>query len=317
MIGDSSNPKTIPLEYSCGLITREFKITMMYEHQRWLTADGVFHGCEDSTGVSVRNYRDENNCLCLGDYLRDGWPEAGTGARWYPRDRCVHVFADDLFLCPKCGTFSLVDLGFDPLDKLGLKIEGKRIQHWPTETLVTAECAQRIRSFCQDRLAIKEFFFKECDDKKACKEVQQIAMRRLRSVYGWGQKKRQTEIPPPPLDRLPPPKIEKEKKAERLPWDEGHIYLIHMSGHYKIGIAKDTKKRISGIKTSSPFEIEILKSWRCKRPAIIEKIMHTLFGEHRVRGEWFRLPDEVVKYLLTVEDVRKEFAPDQSEGDTD
>jgi uncharacterized protein YlaI len=319
MTEDSSNPKIIPLDYSCGLITREFKVTMMYEHQCWLGRDGVYKGNEDSTGVSVRNYRDVNGGLNGGleSYLMYGWPEAHQAARWSHRNQCVSVFADDLFLCPKCGAFRLVYLGFNPLDKLGLKIEGKRIQDWPTKTLVTEECAQRIRSFCQGRLTIKEFFFKECDDKKACKGVRQIAMRRLRNVWGWGKKERQTEIPPPPPDLLLPPKIETEKKAERLPWDEGHIYLIRITDHYKIGRAKDIKKRIAGIKTSSPFEIEILKSWHCKRPDIIEKIMHTRFGEHRVKGEWFRLPDEVVKYLVTVEDVRKEFAPDQLEGETD
>ena len=315
MTGDSTNPKTIPIDYACGLIVREFKDTLMYEHQFGLAADRIYYGYGHSKGVSKRNYRDVNGCL--ESYLMHGWPEAEPGARWTHYDKIVTVFADDLFLCPKCGTFRLNDLGDDPLEKLGLKMEGKEIEYWPEKTLVTEECERNFRHFCETRLETKEFYLKECDDEKACNEVRQIAMRRLHAVYGWGKKGRQTEILPPPLDLLPPPKIETEKKAEHLPWDEGHIYLIRISDHYKIGIAKDIKKRISGIKTSSPFEIEILKYWRCKRPDIIEKIMHTRFGDHRVRGEWFRLPDEVVKYLLMVEDVRKEFAPDQSEGETD
>lgn len=295
MTADSANPKTIPADYSCGLIFREFKKTMMHERTRWLGRDRMFSGNEDGS-IERRYYFGIN--ACLERYSKLGWPKGDQSARWNHRERRVEIFADDLFLCPKCGTFNLLDLGSNPFQSLGLDIRGKIFTPWPLKTLVTEECAEEIRSFCQSRLEIKEFFFKECDDSKLCEEVRRLALSRLRP------KKKTHSLFPAPITE-----IKTERVPEKLPWDEGHVYLIRCGAFYKIGIAKDTRKRISGLKTSSPFEMEMVKSWRCNRPDEIESILHKRYAEHRFRGEWFKLPEEILKSLLVVEDLRKEFVP--------
>jgi Meiotically up-regulated gene 113 len=69
---------------------------------------------------------------------------------------------------------------------------------------------------------------------------------------------------------------------------------------------------LSGLKTSSPFEMELLKKWRCKRPDIIEARLHERFKEFRVRGEWFKLSADIIQSLLNLPDLNAEFP-----GETD
>jgi Meiotically up-regulated gene 113 len=217
----------------------------------------------------------------------------------------VEVFIDDLFLCPKCGTFTLVDLGSDDLGRLGIKIEGKLIRTWPTQFRVTSECARQIRQFCQSRLGVKEFLFKECDDAKVCETVRAYAL--SRRDYRTKRSKEQLQFPEPIPD------IKTVRKPEQLPWDEGYVYLVRCGGFYKIGLAKDANKRLSGLKTSSPFEIEMVKTWRCKRPDTIERTLHEQFEKFRVRGEWFQFTEDVLQALLNLQDLNKEFPSDETE----
>jgi hypothetical protein len=209
-----------------------------------------------------------------------------------------------LFLCPKCGEFRHAEFESNHLDRLGLKIEGEMIRAWPEQYRITNECASQIRQFCESRLQTKEFFLKECDDAKVCEIVRGHALSRFRREYGTKRSKEFLQLP------QPLPDIPAVRKPEKLPWDEGYVYLVRCGGFHKIGLAKDADKRLSGLKTSSPFEMELLKKWRCKRPDTIEAHLHERFKSFRTRGEWFQLSEQVVQSLLKLEDLNAEFPAD-------
>ena len=80
-----------------------------------------------------------------------------------------------------------------------------------------------------------------------------------------------------------------------------------LSSRKKIGIAIDANKRLKGIQTSCPFPVEILKTWKSENALAVEQAMHRQFAEHRLNGEWFKLPDCVLAMLNGIEDIDSEF----------
>jgi hypothetical protein len=297
---NSINPEVIPHDYSCGLVFRTFETTLIHEHTSWLGRNGIFYD-NDRSDILGRYFTEPN--ACLERYLVFGWPEIKPGARWNHRERTVEVFADDLFLCPNCGEFSMKELWLDSPDILGLAIEGEQIARWPRETKVTPECAQSIREFCQSRLNTDEFSLKSCEKKIQCRQFRAGALDRARHKWGWKDKQGEQDR----LDEA----AEREKRIEQLLLNEGFVYLIQLDEFFKIGIAKDVQKRLSSIKVSTPHSVELIKSWRCRNPLTLEKRMHAQFKQYKVQGEWFRLPEDAVNFLLAIQDLRKEFAPDE------
>lgn len=295
----------IPADYSCRLVYRRFKDTLVHEYSHSMRHDGTYVS-SDGIGTSSRHYCGIN--ACLERFLRSGWPERDMAARWNHRERTVAVFVDDLFLCPKCGTFRLTEIASDDLNSLGIDFRGKILDVRAGREIwkLTDECAQRVRAYCESRLGVKEFFFKECDNAKGCEEERRHALSRFRREYGVKRTNAQPPFPEPLTE------LKTVRPPEKLPWDEGYVYLFRCGGFYKIGLAKDANKRLSGLKTSSPFEIEMVKSWRCKRPDTIERILHDRYDKFRVRGEWFQLAEDVLQSLLTLEDLNKEFPSDET-----
>lgn len=295
-----TNPEIIPPDYSCGLIFRGFQVTLIHEHSRWLGRDGILHGNERSDVVS-RHFWGVN--ACLEHYLMAGWPKAHPGARWNHRERSVSVFADDLFLCPDCGRFNLVDLGDHPLDVLGLEIEGEQIERWPSKIKLTSKSTEQFRNYCQSRLNIDEFELKKCERKVKCRQFCAGALDRARHVWGWKDNQSEQER----LAKV----AEEDKRIEQLLLNEGFVYLIRMGEFFKIGIANNFQTRLSAMRVNTPHNVELLKNWRCRNPRDFEKRMHLRFREFKVQGEWFRLPEDVVAFLIAMDDVSKVFPPER------
>lgn len=274
----------------------------MHEHSHFLRRDRVFFG-DDGIGISWRHYC--GSSACLERYLSMGWPEGDQGARWKDREKIVEIFIDELFLCPKCGNFSIEDEGASDLVKAGLSFKGEGIMMPNGKEMdgITAESAEEVRRFCESRLNSKQFYFKECNDQKVCAQARANAMHRLRRDYGSNAR----PLVPQPVAEIKAPQIKTPQSPERLSWDEGYIYLIRCGAFHKIGLAKDAHKRLSGLKTSSPFEMELVKKWRCKRPVTIEGYLHERFKKFRVRGEWFNLSQVDVQLLLKLQDLNAEF----------
>jgi hypothetical protein len=288
------------------MVFRVFQKTMMHEHSHFLRRDRVFFW-DDGIGIPWRYY--DGPSAGLEVYLSMGWPKGAQGARWKDGERIVEIFIDELFLCPKCGEFSIEDEGVSDLVKAGMSFKGEGIVMPNGREMdgVTVECEEEVRRFCESRLKSKEFYFKECNDQELCEKVRANAMHRFRRDYGSkGSNAR-------PLVSLPVAEIKTPRSPERLPWDEGYIYLVRCGAFHKIGLAKDAHKRLSRLKTSSPFEMELVKNWRCKKPDTIEGFLHERFKKFRVRGEWFNLPEDAVQLLLKLHDLNAEFPVDETE----
>jgi hypothetical protein len=293
-IETAKNLSLIPDDYGCALVFREMKVTLMHEHKDWLFANREFVE-RNGYGVPARYYCGVN--ACYERYAQDGWPNPEQGARWNHSKQWVEVFADNLFLCSKCGQFQL-----EELDEISIPtIQGQHL-NWARDAfdrnriLATEETAKRFRIFCQSRLNIPEFSFRDCIDNKSCANLRKFALMRLRRDYGWPRKKDELSVLEPPPQK------------EYLSWDEGYIYLIRSGEFHKIGVSKkEVNARILSLRTGSPLEIELVKLWRSKEPIALEKALHTHFKEFRIRGEWFRFPEDVLKKLLSIEDIRKEF----------
>lgn len=69
------------------------------------------------------------------------------------------------------------------------------------------------------------------------------------------------------------------------------VYLMkdHRSGFYKIGRSSQPCFREKTLQAEVPL-VEIVEAWWARHED--EKNLHSLFGEARLRGEWFDLEDE-------------------------
>lgn len=72
-----------------------------------------------------------------------------------------------------------------------------------------------------------------------------------------------------------------------------NTYLIKSIDLYKLGQSVNPEKRFKDIKTGNPHA-ELL----CYGRNYTEKRLHKLFKRYRVTGEWFKLPDKAVEWLL-------------------
>lgn len=86
----------------------------------------------------------------------------------------------------------------------------------------------------------------------------------------------------------------------------GFVYL--MKGHgiaeglYKVGISDDVELRLRGL-AGYPFDITLLVKFPVTQFEKVESLLHKKLDYCRVRGEWFRLADEVVSHFVFASDV--------------
>ena len=80
-----------------------------------------------------------------------------------------------------------------------------------------------------------------------------------------------------------------------------HLYVIEGGGFFKIGISTNVPSRFSGLQTSNPFPLRLLKSWQTDEAENYEKRLHRKFSRFRKSGEWFALPESEVNKIATAE----------------
>ena len=75
------------------------------------------------------------------------------------------------------------------------------------------------------------------------------------------------------------------------------LYLMKnkRNGLYKIGISTDPSNREKTLQAQEP-EIKMVKSWDGQ--ASKEKWWHNYFKEYRVRGEWFELTSQQIRFMI-------------------
>lgn len=75
--------------------------------------------------------------------------------------------------------------------------------------------------------------------------------------------------------------------------DTQKVYVIqHELGPVKIGIAEEPRKRLSEIQVSCPFELHIKKTRAPRNARRVERLLHDVFNQYHMRGEWFDIPVE-------------------------
>lgn len=77
------------------------------------------------------------------------------------------------------------------------------------------------------------------------------------------------------------------------------VYLIRGNdGKYKIGIAKNPKKRILQLQTGNSDELVLIDSYASENASKIERTLHHQYSHARNMGEWFDLSiSEEVNFL--------------------
>lgn len=80
----------------------------------------------------------------------------------------------------------------------------------------------------------------------------------------------------------------------------GYLYLIHAAGtdDYKIGVAKDVKKRLAGLQIATPIRLDVVETKRSGRYKKDEAELHHRFRSFHKRGEWFTFDEKILKRVL-------------------
>lgn len=70
------------------------------------------------------------------------------------------------------------------------------------------------------------------------------------------------------------------------------VYLIASGRNIiKVGKADNVRKRVRGLQTASPFEMQIFHTIECsiEHVGALEKLIHKRLKRYHLRGEWFRV----------------------------
>lgn len=80
--------------------------------------------------------------------------------------------------------------------------------------------------------------------------------------------------------------------------EAGFIYLVKCHDFVKIGIANDTKVRLSSLQTGNPYLLKLVTHRRSFNAASEEASLHKKYEQYQVNGEWFKLPKAMLKELV-------------------
>ena len=79
---------------------------------------------------------------------------------------------------------------------------------------------------------------------------------------------------------------------------EGEVYLMYINEEsaYKIGVSKNSKKRIKQLQTGCPYMIELRSVFKSKYSYKVEKVLHRRYASYKLDseeikmyGEWYAL----------------------------
>lgn len=84
--------------------------------------------------------------------------------------------------------------------------------------------------------------------------------------------------------------------------NEPTVYIVKCNEYYKIGIADDINKRLSGLQTGNPYKIELVKAYRTRAAQTLEKMFHFALksASLHIRGEWFKMNEATLKLIVEV-----------------
>lgn len=88
-------------------------------------------------------------------------------------------------------------------------------------------------------------------------------------------------------------------ELEEIRTKNTEVYFIWDGEAMKIGLTtKGANKRIKQLQTGNSKNLEIFRTVKTDNPFVLERFLHDVFGERRVRGEWFSVSSEEVSSLV-------------------
>ena len=89
--------------------------------------------------------------------------------------------------------------------------------------------------------------------------------------------------------------------------NSGYVYFVackdpehRISNPYlKIGQTVDLTARLGGLQTSSPVDLHFVAYMKAQDRFVLEKYFHQIFNKDRVRGEWFKFTESMVRLIRT------------------
>ena len=95
------------------------------------------------------------------------------------------------------------------------------------------------------------------------------------------------------------------QKDELDPLDKsGFVYVIYIDDsaeerYFKIGMASSFNIRFGSHQCVSPFDICVACVYFVPNMRVEERILHTMFAEKKVRGEWFKLDTNDLRVIAS------------------
>ena len=80
----------------------------------------------------------------------------------------------------------------------------------------------------------------------------------------------------------------------------GYVYVFENAGLRKIGSSKRPQVRLRAMKTAAP-SIEAIHHIPSLNYRELEHLLHLHFAEKRVAGEWFKLSDEDMNFIASID----------------
>lgn len=96
-------------------------------------------------------------------------------------------------------------------------------------------------------------------------------------------------------------RAEKQAQIEATREINGYVYLMRSeNGLYKIGRARNTNQRLSGLNREIPIKVEVIHTIPCRDYVKAERIMHERYKAERVKYEWFHLSPSQVDEIMAI-----------------
>lgn len=88
------------------------------------------------------------------------------------------------------------------------------------------------------------------------------------------------------------------QRTKQMQLVTGHVYVIQCNEFVKIGFASDFASRLNAMQIGNPYKLKLLKIFPTMTPEAMEDRIHAELEQYRERGEWFKLPPEVLAELI-------------------
>jgi|SRR6478736_6444539 len=88
------------------------------------------------------------------------------------------------------------------------------------------------------------------------------------------------------------------KHSDKFRNIKGYVYFVQCQEFTKVGFAKSVPARMADFRTCNPYPVALLRSIACENPIELEALLHDRLDAYHVRGEWFKIPLDVMAQLL-------------------